>query len=245
MYGQPVPALSPNTNASQISHQTGTYLQEQMKVAEKWVVLLGGREDWANTTTHDRLAGTTTVQDDHKFSGRAGVVYLSDIGLAPYVSYSQSFLPSSGTDYSGTPLKPTTGAQYEAGIRYQPKDMASYVTVSAYDIREHNVLETDPDHPGFAIQTGEIRSRGVDVEGLLSLVDGLDVRVAYTADPVRTIQSIDPSAIGARPTVSREPWQALGWVRGSAMSATATVAHTRRIPRSRRRWWGSRRQASP
>jgi iron complex outermembrane receptor protein len=209
VYNQPVPALAPTVDSGQKAHQLGVYLQDQIKIDQRWVVLLGGRTDWADTTTHNRLLGRSTTQDDHEFSGRAGVLYLTDIGIAPYASYSQSFLPSSGTDFSGVALKPVTGTQYEAGVRYQPKGSSSYISVSAYDIREHNVAETDPDHPGFSIQTGEIRSRGVEVEGSVEVIDGLNVRFAYTADPVRTIESVVPGAIGQRPTVTPEHMSSL------------------------------------
>ena len=204
VYNQPVPALTPTTNSSQHASQAGLYLQDQVKFDRKWVLLLGGREDYANTATHNWIAGAESHQDDHKFSGRVGAVYLSDIGLAPYVSYSESFLPSVGTDFSGAQLKPTTGKQVEGGVKYQPPGLNSFVTLSAYDIRQRNVQESDPNHPGFAIQTGEIRSRGVELEGVASLARGLDLRLAYTADPVHTVDSVNPSALGARPTVTPE-----------------------------------------
>ena len=205
VYNQPVPTLTPDTNSSQHATQAGLYLQDQIKFDRKWVLLLGGRQDWATTTTHNWLpGGGETSQDDHKFSGRVGAVYLSDIGLAPYVSYSESFLPTSGTDFAGAQFKPTTGKQVEGGIKYQPKGFNSFITVSVYDIREQNVQETDPDHPGFSIQTGELRSHGIEVEGVANLARGLNLRLAYTADPVNTTGSVDPTQIGVRPTVTPE-----------------------------------------
>jgi len=209
VYDQSVPALQPTVDSGQKAHQLGVYLQDQIKISQRWVVLLGGRQDWASTTTRNRLSGRSTTQDDHKFSARAGLIYLTDIGVAPYISYSQSFLPSSGTDFRGVALKPITGTQYEGGVRYQPKGSGSYISVSAYNIRERNVPETDPNHPGFSIQTGEIRSRGVEVEGSVEVIHGLDVRFAYTADPVRTIESVVPGAVGRRPTVTPEHMSSL------------------------------------
>lgn len=204
VYGQPVPTLTPTTNQNQNADQVGVYLQDQIKFDHKWVLLLGGRQDWASATVNDWLTGKTTEQDDHKFSGRAGTVYVSDLGLAPYVSYSESFVPAVGTDFSGAQLKPTTGKQIEGGIKYQPKGHNSFVAVSAYDIRQRNVQEADPAHPGFAIQTGEIRSRGIELEGVANLAQGLNLRAAYTADPVHTVDSVNPAAVGARPTVTPE-----------------------------------------
>ncbi|MDF5828674.1 TonB-dependent receptor [Pseudomonas aeruginosa] len=47
--------------------------------------------------------------DWEKFTGRIGALYLFDNGLAPYVSYSESFNPNAYSDASGTPLAPTEG----------------------------------------------------------------------------------------------------------------------------------------
>ena len=204
VYGQPVPPLTPTTNQNQNADQVGVYLQDQVKFDRKWVLLLGGRQDWASATVNNWLTGRTTQQDDHKFSGRVGAVYLSDLGLAPYLSYSESFLPTAGTDFSGAQLKPTTGKQVEGGVKYQPPGLNSFVTLSAYDIRQRNVQESDPNHPGFAIQTGEIRSRGIEVEGVANLAKGLNVRASYTADPVHTTDSVNAASLGARPTVTPE-----------------------------------------
>ena len=49
-----------------------------------------------------------------------GVVYKAPNGLAPYLSYSESFFPVSVSEVSGMSFRPTTGKQYEAGLRYQP-----------------------------------------------------------------------------------------------------------------------------
>ncbi|MCA8100153.1 hypothetical protein [Burkholderia contaminans] len=35
-----------------------------------------------------------------------------------------------------------------------------------FDIRQRNVLTADPEHPFFNVQTGEVRSRGIELEGL-------------------------------------------------------------------------------
>ena len=210
-YGVGVPTLSPAVHENENDDQLGVYAQDQLKFDQRWVLLVGGRQDWAHSTVDDWLGGTTSKQSDHKFSGRIGAVYLSDSGLAPYASYSTSFLPNFGTDFAGSQLKPTTGRQIEAGVRYQPRGGRSYVGIAAFDIRERNVEESDPAHPGFAIQTGEVRSHGIEIEGMAALTAGLDLRFAYTADPVNTTRSADPAEIGTRPTVTPEH-QASLWV---------------------------------
>lgn len=130
-------------DTDQEQQQIGLYLQDQIKLYDKLVLVLGGRYDWAETETDDQLFNTKTTQDDEEFTGRAGLVYLSDVGLAPYFSYSESFLPTLGTNVFSEPFKPETGRQYEVGVKYQPLETNSFVTLAAFDLRRQNVRATD------------------------------------------------------------------------------------------------------
>jgi iron complex outermembrane receptor protein len=179
VYG--VTTLMPPTTRSEQSSlkQTGLYLQDQMRL-EKWALTVGGRYDIAETDTTNRLTNSTSTGDDGKFTWRAGLVYLADNGLAPYVSYSTSFEPTTGSDFDGSPFDPTTGQQYEIGIKYQPAGFDSFITLSAYDLTQQNVTTTDPIHTSFSVQTGEINVRGIELEGVAALTDGLSLRASYT-----------------------------------------------------------------
>jgi iron complex outermembrane receptor protein len=160
--------------------QFGLYLQDQIKLDDKWSLLLGGRHDWADTKTRDNLFDTHVEQRDSAFTGRAGLVYLSETGLAPYVSYAESFVPILATDVNGRPFDPETGRQYEIGVKYQPPGMNSFVTVAAFDLVRQNALTTDPLDPTNQVQSAERRSRGIEVEGVASLDSGLELIAAYT-----------------------------------------------------------------
>lgn len=173
-----------STFSSQRQNQTGVYLQEQMKIGQL-VLLAGGRLDWSDSTTENRSAGSfalpgTSRQTDHAFTGRAGAVYLFDNGLAPYVSYSESFEPQSGTDRFLKPFDPTTGRQYEVGLRYQPPGGNLLISVAAFDLLRQNVLSTNPAAPQFSMQSGETRSRGIEIEGKATLAEGLSLTAAYS-----------------------------------------------------------------
>jgi len=170
--------------SSQRSNQTGLYLQDQIKI-DRLVLLFGGRLDWYDSTTENRQPGSfaltgTSRQTDHAFTGRAGAVYLFDNGLAPYVSYSESFEPQSGTDRNRNPFDPTTGRQYEVGVRYQPPGTNLSIAVAAFDLLRQNVLSTDPVDPSYRTQSGEVRTRGFEVEAKASLMRGLSLTAAYT-----------------------------------------------------------------
>jgi len=63
-----------------------------LKLADKWVLLLGGRYDqfhMINNVLH--APATSTDETDSAFTGRAGLVYKAANGLAPYISYTESF----------------------------------------------------------------------------------------------------------------------------------------------------------
>ncbi|SDI94316.1 iron complex outermembrane recepter protein [Mesorhizobium muleiense] len=180
-YGYPVGEMTPYTDTDTTQSQVGLYAQDQIKLGN-WRLTLGGRQDWADAKVHDNLAGAFNPrQKDDAFTSRAGLLYLADNGLAPYVSYSESFQPVSGPDSNGNPLVPETGKQYEVGLKYQPVGWNAFVTVSAFDLARQNVVRYGGvGAPNDIFQTGEIRSRGIELEAVASLDSGFDFRAAYT-----------------------------------------------------------------
>ena len=163
-------------------------MQDQIKVGS-WSLLLGGRHDWAKSEVKDRLKKSTTKTSDRAFTGRAGLVYQFSNGLAPYVSYGESFSPVSGTDAAGKRFKPETGVQYEIGIRYQPPGSNSLVSIAAFDLRRQNVTTADLNNPGKKVQTGEVTSRGIELEAKLSLNEDVSLIGAYSFNDVEVTKS--------------------------------------------------------
>jgi iron complex outermembrane receptor protein len=180
----PPPALV--VDADQLQRQYGLYIQDQLRYG-RWSLLLGGRQDWARSDTDDRLAGARSHQSDHKFSWRAGVVYRFDQGVAPYFSYTTSFHPQAGTDANSNPFKPTTAQQYEVGVKYQPTGFNSFITLAMFQLTQQHVPTTDPDNLLFQVQTGEIRSRGIELEAHANLAPGFNLIGSYGySNPVVT-----------------------------------------------------------
>ncbi|OLF56722.1 TonB-dependent siderophore receptor [Pseudomonas chlororaphis] len=188
-YGQALNFANPNRWDNTIN-QTGLYLQDQIKL-DQWVFVLGGRYDWAEVDNKAPLSGTHSNHKDEAFTGRAGIVYLFDNGLAPFVSYSESFLPQSGTDVLGQPFDPSTGKQYEVGLKYQPPGQSSFVQISAYELEQENMLTTDLGNPGFSNQSGALRSRGIELEGKASLTDALDMIASVSRNDIKYTKDND------------------------------------------------------
>jgi iron complex outermembrane recepter protein len=186
------PATGVDTHTEQ--SQYGLYGQHQIKLGGLNLVY-GARQDWATSRTENRLNQSSIEMDDKAITGRAGAIYVMDNGIAPYVSYATSFNPSTGTDFFGMPFEPTTGRQVEIGVKYQPTSFNGLFTVAAFDLAQQNVLTPDPARPNFSIQTGEIRSRGVEFEGKVSLNRNINLLASYTA--------LDPEVTKANPNAQR------------------------------------------
>ena len=190
VYGQTVvnPAISVQNIIDQ--KQTGVYIQDHAKIDQ--VVLTGSvREDRVSTAGHDTIAQVYSRQTDHALSYRGGLNYLFESGFAPYLSYSHSFQPTLGNAFGGEAFKPTTGTEYEAGLKYQPSGIRSFTTLSVYQITQQNALTPDPNpaHLGFNVQTGEIRSQGAELESTMRLNDNLSLNGAYTYTDAKTTHS--------------------------------------------------------
>ena len=196
VYGQPFSMPAPNTDSRVRLSQTGIYLQDQIKWNERWVATLGGRYDRARVDTDNHLDQSTTRQSDHKFTGRAGLVYLAPGGLAPYVSYSESFSPSTTIDPdTRQPFKPETGKQYEVGLRYQPVGTRDSYSAAVFDLRRQNIVTFDRDF--VPRQTGEARVRGLELEAAFEPMPRFNVVLAYSWTPsAKVVSDSNPDRIG-------------------------------------------------
>lgn len=181
VYGQPIvtPSLYPYQHAEQ--DQTGLYLQDQIRHGG-WVLTVGGRQDWVST--NDKAASLKS--DDSKFTWRAGLNYVFSNGIAPYFSYATSFQPTTGSSWTGTPFKPTSGDQYEVGVKVEPKWLPSgfktLITLAAFDLTQSNVLTPDPDptHLYAKVQAGEVEVKGVELEGVARIYERISLNASYS-----------------------------------------------------------------
>ncbi|SHL52805.1 iron complex outermembrane recepter protein [Sphingobium sp. YR657] len=182
--------------------QTGIYIQQQSKFADRIVLTLNGRQDWSDTVVTNLATGAKTRTEADAFTFRTGLTYVHPSGFAPYVSYSESFEPSTGSYWDGSPFVPTTGRQFEAGVKYQPEGSDTLVTLAAYHMKQRNVSTPDPDqvnHPGGQVQTGEIRSKGIELEAQSDITRNLRIRGAFTLIDAEVTKSNIAAQIGLVP----------------------------------------------
>jgi len=155
--------------------QKGLYVQDQIRL-DKWLTTLGLRKDWADTRVEDG-----NRQKDDAVTGRVGLTYLFDNGVAPYISYSESFTPIIGLNtITQQSYKPLEGEQWELGIKYQPVGSNTLLTAAVFDLREKNRQMPDPANPLSTIQAGEARVKGLELEGLVEVDPNWDLIATYS-----------------------------------------------------------------
>ncbi|MCI9879551.1 MULTISPECIES: TonB-dependent siderophore receptor [Methylobacterium] len=242
VYGTGVATL-PQTRLARIDQeQVGLYAQDQVKFDDRWVLSLNGRYDWVTTKTTATNPPIDAVrqqldafgipnaipavfganQDAQAFSGRAGLSYLFDNGLTPYVSAARSFnvlpvyvqqsttqtIPGLGaipTSYNILPPKPERGETIEAGVKFQPPGAASSILFSVFDTKKTNALTFDPTDPlqQAFYQVGEISVKGFETEATVDLLNGFKLISSATVLSAEVTKDEPPagalSAVGRRP----------------------------------------------
>lgn len=170
----PDPDLFPFTDQKQ--KQTGLYLQDRMRF-DRLVLTLSGRYD----RLQNNEAGERT--SDREFTYRVGANYLFDNGWAPYIQTATSFQAVPGSDFDGNAFTPSTGRQFEAGVKYENDrsgDWRMFGSGAVYRIVQQDVLTPDPDNQFFSVQTGEITVEGVEFEAVARFQERISFNASYT-----------------------------------------------------------------
>ena len=138
------------------------------------------------------------------FSGRAGLAYEFANGVTPYASVATFFNPVIGTDANGNHFNPETGQQYEIGVKYVPTFVDGLFTLSLFDLTRQNVATATAASPFAQNQTGEVRSRGVELEGKVNITEDFRVTGAFTAYDLKITKDKEPTFIGKTPFIVPE-----------------------------------------
>ncbi|MEY8204544.1 MAG: TonB-dependent siderophore receptor [Bermanella sp.] len=162
--------------------QMGVYLQDQVQY-ENFILIVGGRYDnYRQTEKGVKYSTQTSVEVDHEnFSGRLAGLYKFDNGLSPFISYAESFEPVTGSDRHGATFDPATSHQWETGLKFNTQDEFHTASVSVFQIVKENDTTRDPTGTAYdKIQTGEVRSKGVELEVASQASKSLTLLFNYT-----------------------------------------------------------------
>ena len=169
------PGAAPYEDVTQ--EQVGLYLQDQIRLWDRVSVVLGARRD--NALANDALYGAD--YDTSATTFRAGVIGEVFAGVSPFFSYTESFEPISGVTRDGSPLRPKSGRQYEAGVKIHPNE-TTVVTLTGYHIKENGRAIDDPQSPNPAhqVQVDGVTSKGFEVEAVTTLPGKLQLIANYS-----------------------------------------------------------------
>jgi len=146
------------------------YLQDQMEITPQLQLIAGLRFDSFDLDFFDQRVSVTGRRDfsrqDDLWSPRLGIVFKPREVVSLYASYSVSYLPSSGDQFSSLnatseTLQPEEFENFEVGLKW---GVASdlLLTASLYQLDRQKTTSPDPTRPGQVVLTGAQRTKGFE-----------------------------------------------------------------------------------
>ncbi|BFL85306.1 hypothetical protein LFREDSHE_37560 [Shewanella baltica] len=200
-YGGPQPEVSLLYENNETQKAWGTYLQDQMDLTEKWKLHLGLRFDSYQQDISEVAKNTLSEQNDSRVSPKVGLVYLWSDALSFYSSYSEGFLPLSGTDFAGQPFEAEESKSVELGMKFNgnwfnglaENGIAVSGSLAVFDAQKSNILTSDPVNVGFSATLGKAKSSGVELDLVAELTEDLQAKLSYAYLNTRTANdSLNP-----------------------------------------------------
>jgi iron complex outermembrane receptor protein len=165
--------VAPYASVRNDQKTTAIYLQQDLTFFDKLTATVGLRNDWLDIGETDLLADITNTSNISEFTKRFGLSYKITDELAVFTNYAESAAPPDvGTE-------PTTGKQYEAGIKYQPEAFPAIFTASIYDLTKENITVFD-DVLYLPSTVEKVRHRGFEFEAKAEVTDNINVIAAYS-----------------------------------------------------------------
>ncbi|HYJ91467.1 MAG TPA: TonB-dependent siderophore receptor [Pyrinomonadaceae bacterium] len=143
------------------------YIQDQIAVNRYLQVIAGARFDYFDLRFHNNRNDTDLRRIDRLVSPRLGIIVKPITELRLYGSYSVSYLPSSGDQFSSLTtiseqVKPEKFTNYEVGVKWDVKPNFS-LAYAVYRLDRTNTRSVDPNDPTRIIQTGSQRTNGFEI----------------------------------------------------------------------------------
>jgi catecholate siderophore receptor len=159
------------------------YVQDQVRPTDWLEIVAGLRFDSFKLDVNDlRAVDDDFGRRDELWSPRLGVILKPRGNLSIYTSYSRSYLPQSGDQFSGltattSELEPERFDNYELGAKWEPVD-GLLATVAVYRLDRTNTRATDP-LTNQTVLTGAQRSKGIEMGLERSISDRWQVSAGY------------------------------------------------------------------
>ena len=197
-----------DANNRVLARTAGVYLQDQVTLTPHLQLIAGARLERFNLDFHNKRNGEDLERTDDLLSPRAGVVVKPVEPLSLYGSYSVSYLPSSGDQFSSLnatteTLEPEKFENYELGAKF---DVARGValTGAVYQLDRENTSAPDPVDPSRTVQTGSQRTRGIELGATGNVTSSWQVAAAYALQDAEITSRTSQAEPGAKVPVVPE-----------------------------------------
>jgi catecholate siderophore receptor len=159
------------------------YVQDQVEFSSAWQAVLGLRYENFSLDFSNHRTGEELSRDDDLVSPRAGLIFKPVEDVSLYASYSVSYLPSSGDQFSSLTattktLEPEKFTNYEVGAKWDVRESLA-LSAAVFDLERTNTSAPDPNNPARIVQTGSQRTRGAELEASGALTRGWSVMGGY------------------------------------------------------------------
>ena len=158
---------------------------------DRLLALAGCRQTWTDNLLTDRVAGTSGTISASQITPQFGLLYKATPSVSLFSTYAQSFVPGSQIllvrNVPTVPAAPTKGEGVDVGAKFDLLAGRISGTLTYFDIRNKNIVNDlaslDPVSGAILItnvQSGEQRSRGVELDTTLSLIENWQVYLSYS-----------------------------------------------------------------
>ncbi len=206
------------------------YVQDFVTLTPQVRLLVGARYDATDTVAANLIARSRSAGAANHLSPRAGLVYEPVPTTALYVSWANSFLPTTVTTAAGAALAPGTSAQWEVGVKQQFLDRRIQATLALFQIDRTNVPTPDPANPLYSLASGEQRSRGIEVDVAGELRPGWKVSASYAytdADVTRDNRLPRGTVLAGVAKHAGQVWTSYEFAEGSPLAGLGVGAGIR------------------
>jgi catecholate siderophore receptor len=151
------------------------YAQDQISFSDRVQIVGGLRYEHFGIRFHNNRTDSTLSRNDGILSPRVGLVVKPSRLASVYSSYSVSYLPSAGDQFSSltdvtSGLDPERFENVEIGAKWDVADRLA-LTAAFYRLDRSNTRAPSPINPALTVQTGTQRSTGYEI-GVTGAVTG-------------------------------------------------------------------------
>lgn len=182
-YNIPEPEMVFNRFDQTLRTEYGLTVQSELRPADDWTLLLGGRLGTYEAESKNLVTGLVTSEQKLKGEFTPYMALQHDLtpGSSAYVSYASVFAPQTAERAEGGYVEPRKGSQIELGYKREI-GMDALLQLALFQIEDRNRAVRDLNDPtgDYSVGSGKVRSRGFEAEITGEILDSFHVSAGYT-----------------------------------------------------------------